>query len=644
MRFNQPFRTFPLRTTLVVSVILTALIVVLICIGIVGIPAYTKAKNEIRSLWEDVARLVALNAREEVARYFESAPTTLKMIEGLVEEGQVQTDNLESILDICYQVLKENPEMTIAYYFRPDGEFYGVFKMKEGFFGSRRTLEANRTRVINYRNKESKWVQFQEEFTDYDPRKRPYWKIALSSPNGGWSQPYLFATTGTEGFSYVLASKNKGKIEGYWGVDFQIDDLILFLHSLKVGKDGVVYLIDQDDLVVAESSSHDRFALKRFIADQLQNRRKNRIFSSLDLPKGLGIEWRIVTSIHENDFLKPIRSDALRSLGFGFIFSFLFLIATAIFFGKITKRLKEIAWEMDEVGNFIFHPRSADSRLFRIREVNAMNHALSKMKAALQSFARYIPVGLVKKLLFSGCPAELGAVKKQVTVMFADIAHFTTMAESMEAQEAVDLVEEFFTFASDSVDVEKGIIDKFIGDAVMALWGAPEAIQEAELAACRAALKMQKKFKDHPKIDHRIGINSGLAMVGNFGSSSRLDYTAMGDEVNIAARLEKLNKEYGTRILMGPSTAEAVKDHFLIRPIDSVILIGRKSPLLVYELMGEKGEMGEKMHKAAAVYHSALDAYLGGQNQKAKDLFEQANDLFGGNDLPSQIMLQRLRA
>jgi adenylate cyclase len=644
MHFNKPFRTFPLRTTLVVSVMTTALIIILMIFVVVGLPAYGKAKNAIRNLWQDIAEQVAFSASEQMLRYFQNGPITLKVIEGLVQEKQLQIDNLETIFDICYRTLRENPEFLTVEYFKNDGTFYGVFRIAGGYEASHRVIDPDgKTAIVNYKIGEgNKWVQTATVTGDYDPRKRPFWKTAMEHPEGGWTDPYRFATTGLQGYTYVLGQKGK---DGFWAVDYEVDHLSDFLRTLKIGQEGLVYILAEDGTVMAESSKHDNKTIDEAWNQYLKSGQKEGFFSIKDrifyanrFPEKYQIPWTVVTSIHEDDFLKPIRRDALISLLYGLIPCVLFLALIAVFFGRVSGRMKEIAWEMDEIGNLAFRVRP-ETRLSRIREVNAMNHALHKMKVALQSFAKYIPVDLIKKLIFSGRAAELGAEKKEVTVFFADMAGFTSMAENLQPQEVVEIMEEFLTGASQEIHREKGIIDKFMGDAVMALWGVPDPVVNPALAACRTALAIKKRFASTPHMKHRIGINTGFAMVGNFGSEERLDYTAIGDTVNIAARLEKFNKQYGTQILLGPQTAAAVQEVMLVRPLNWVMLDGRTHELLAYELLGEKQGMAENIVQAVAAYEQGLDAFQKQHYREAAGLFEKANALFGGADVPSKMLM-----
>ncbi|MBX7067178.1 MAG: hypothetical protein K1X28_08105 [Parachlamydiales bacterium] len=575
------YRTYPLRTTLVVAVLTTAVFMIAIIVISSGLPAYFRTEKTFKLLWQDLAIQVSENATEQTLKYFQDAPITTKVIEGLVEESQLTPDNFETIFDICYRVLKANPNFVNVFYVSKDKAFYGVLEIDNRFVGSYRKMQHTKNFRIGEGNK---WVQSDETTDDYDPEKRPYWKTAMTHPEGGWTDPYIFATTKARGYTYVIGQTSPTGIIGYWGIDFQIDHLSEFIKTLKLGNQGAAWIVAQDGMIIAQTSDASLPPLGNSGFFSFGNR----IYYVNPFPDQWKIPWKVVTSVHENDYIRPIRKTALYSLLYGIIPSVLFLLFSAGFFGRVSIRLKEIAWEMDELSHLTFKERPSDRILSRIREINMMNRSIIHLRAGLESFSKYIPVNLVKKLISSGQAAAAGAEKKQITVLFTDLSGFTSMAESLNANEVTDIVVEFLTAVSNEVHREKGIIDKFIGDAVMALWGTPEPMENHALAACRAALAIQKNLASNPKMKHRIGINTGMAMVGNFGSNERLDYTAIGDTVNVASRLEKLSKQLGVQILIGPDTASAVEKFMDVRPLKSVHVEGREAPLLVYELIGEK--------------------------------------------------------
>jgi adenylate cyclase len=272
------------------------------------------------------------------------------------------------------------------------------------------------------------------------------------------------------------------------------------------------------------------------------------------------------------------------------------------------------------------------------------------MKASLRSFRKFVPAELVRGLLASGQEAKLGGKRQLLTIYFSDLEGFTTVSEQLEPEKLVELLGEYFAAMTGQILEEGGTVDKYIGDAIMAFWGAPNPRDDHALAACRTALKNQAKLRELqrdwqarglPLLKVRIGLNTGEAIVGNIGSEDRLDYTAIGDSVNLASRLEGLNKYYGTTIMLSAATWLAVKDDVVARPLDKVSVKGKKHGALVYELLGMKGDTDEAIVMMAETYAAGLDAYSNKDWATARARFTSVIELRGA-DAPSSQMLERI--
>src|SRR4029077_14550045 len=225
----------------------------------------------------------------------------------------------------------------------------------------------------------------------------------------------------------------------------------------------------------------------------------------------------------------------------------------------IAAPLARVVGEIRHVENFALeevrrHPS-------QVTEISSLSGAIAEMAAGLSAFRKFIPADLVRSLLRQGVEGKPGGAMAELTVMFIDIAGFTGLLERM-GDRVVPLLSRYLDAASEVVVAHGGTIDKFIGDAVMAFWGAPAAQPDHALLCCRAALACQHAIESSGLADDqgrplqiRVGINSGRVLVGNIGSELRLNYTVIGDAVNVASRLESANKNYGTRILIGEATA-----------------------------------------------------------------------------------------
>jgi adenylate cyclase len=223
------------------------------------------------------------------------------------------------------------------------------------------------------------------------------------------------------------------------------------------------------------------------------------------------------------------------------------------------------------------------------------------------AFSRYLHADLVKELCRTQTPLRLGGEERELTVLFADIRDFTTVAERLSAPELTALMNEFFTAMTGAVLAHRGMLDKYIGDSLMAVFGAPLPDAQHALNACRAALAMRSalaplhkrwRAEGSPCLEMRIGINTGRMVIGNMGTERRFDYTVMGDEVNVAARLEGANKALGTDILVSASTSKGAGADAVFRPRGEVEVKGRKQPVAVFELLAATGKEGHETLRA----------------------------------------------
>jgi adenylate cyclase len=214
-----------------------------------------------------------------------------------------------------------------------------------------------------------------------------------------------------------------------------------------------------------------------------------------------------------------------------------------------------------------------------------------------RAFQRYVSPDVVDQLVDNPAALAFGGEVRDLTVLFTDIRDFTTYTERHPPQEVVHTLREYLTAMADQVIANKGTLDKFIGDAVMAIFGAPVRYPDHALRACRAALamidqleKLQAKWVAEGREPFRmgIGINTGEMVVGNLGSEQLFDYTVVGDGVNLGARLESLNKEYSTKrhIIISESTYEAARDAIEVRRLGEVLVKGKTRPVVIYELLG----------------------------------------------------------
>jgi adenylate cyclase len=314
------------------------------------------------------------------------------------------------------------------------------------------------------------------------------------------------------------------------------------------------------------------------------------------LPPQFGKRWQlfIVTPLH--DFTSTFDRNNNRLLFFGLIAIALQILVIYLLSTVISSPLEKLALKVakiEELSGENLPPLESS-----IREVAILSKAIDTLDAAIKSFAAFVPVSLVKQLLESDQKLELGGHSRFLTIFFSDLEAFSTLSEEIPAQDLLLRVSAYLEIVTKIVNEEAGTIDKFIGDGVMAFWGAPALLDEHAWHACVAALRIQRGMKvlnerwneqDQKPLNIRIGIHSDAVLVGNLGSKERMGYTVIGDGVNVAARLEGINKEFGTRICISHSVFKEAGERLCVRPIDDVTVKGRRAKIPIYELMGVFG-------------------------------------------------------
>ena len=277
-----------------------------------------------------------------------------------------------------------------------------------------------------------------------------------------------------------------------------------------------------------------------------------------------------------------------------------------------------------------------------------------------ESFGTYVSPELIDQMYESGEEPSLGGEEGYHTAFFTDIQSFSAFSEKLTASELVALLNQYLTDMTDVLLENNGTLDKYIGDAIVAFYGAPIDVDDHEYWACRTAIEMQDKLAvlreswqaegdRWPEIVHnmqnRIGISSGQMVTGNMGSEARMNYTMMGDNVNTAARLESSAKQYGVYIQIADSTYQSVKDKVVVRDLDNVVVMGKNEPVKVWELISEVGQEPDQYKKILPAYHEALDLYKNQEWSKAIEAFKASDaleDMFGGRKTnPSRIYIPR---
>ncbi|MBF0134880.1 MAG: hypothetical protein H7833_06890 [Magnetococcus sp. DMHC-1] len=360
---------------------------------------------------------------------------------------------------------------------------------------------------------------------------------------------------------------------------------------------------------------------------------------SLEAVLGVDINASKIIS-HEKDYLN--------TMYFIVVVSILIASILGLLFSKrISKPLLLLEQDMSRIQKFdLDHAFDIKSH---VREINTMQSAVINMKNSLRSFKKYVPAELVAELILLRKEAVLEAEKKDLTVFFSDIAGFTTISEQLSPEVLSERLGVYFEGMTSTILQHQGTVDKFIGDAIMAFWGAPGPLPTHELNGCRAALACQRFLatmapecsqKGYPQFVTRMGLCSGEVIVGNMGYKDRLSYTAIGDTVNLASRLESLNKYYGTRIILSETTRARVYDSMVTRFLDVVAVKGKQTGIRIHELIEEQERVSPAIRQFVERHNEGMALYLDQKWQPAARVFEHCLRE-NPQDQPASMLLKR---
>ncbi|MCB9738939.1 MAG: adenylate/guanylate cyclase domain-containing protein [Deltaproteobacteria bacterium] len=276
------------------------------------------------------------------------------------------------------------------------------------------------------------------------------------------------------------------------------------------------------------------------------------------------------------------------------------------------------------------------------------NSAEAARQQIRSAFQQYLSPAVVEELVADPDKLRLGGRRREITAFFSDVAGFTSISEALDPADLTALLNEYLGAMTDVILEEGGTVDKYIGDAIVAMFGAPLDQPDHAERAVRAALRCRQRLAElrpqwvargWPEVGARIGVNSGVAVVGNMGSAQRFDYTMLGDTVNLAARLEGANKAYGIELMIGEKTAALVRDSFVLRELDKIRVKGKQQGVAVFEPVAQAGAADPETARRISEFAIGLTAWRGREWEVARSRFQSAANL---GDEPAKVFLARL--
>lgn len=611
---------FTLRFSML-SIFLTLFVVTMVTvITITSLRFFQSMQTISRQQMSQVTALV----NKELSTVVNPAESSSKLSIKMIENNIIDIKTPDELITYTMRLLASIPNAAMVYWGDEKGNFV-ISRLEDDGTLSSEIINRNLTPATStyiYRDKNSKIIKTTtSENVIYDPRKRPWYLAAKDVQKTTWSNAYVFFSGNNKVLGITSASPvydDKRELIGVFGIDMRLDSISKFLSKQKIGKTGVAFIVDKEGFLIAHPNliqfQQEQEKAKITPIEKLNIPWQTEAFHKLHsheesfiryawngeiylasfqlIPNFKEQEWYISVVIPENDFVGELKESNKMNIIIAMIILILGSILITAFSKTVSKSLKKLVVETHKIKNF--NLTEGETINSHIKEISQLYSGIVSMRKGLKAFKKYVPADLVRLLISKGESARLGGTKKEITILFTDIRDFTGISETTTPEKLMQHLCDYFDQLSQIIKNNQGTIDKYIGDSVMAFWGSPTADKYHALHACRTAYEIIKALNDlnktwehdkKPIMPTRIGIHSGEAIIGNLGSSSRLNYTAIGDTVNAGSRLESINTVYGTQIITSQATKDIVDDDFIFRPLDCIAVKGKREGFTIYELL-----------------------------------------------------------
>jgi adenylate cyclase len=677
-----------------VSLVLAIPALVVLTGGYIAYSSLSSTSEETAELADDLFREVAhLTAERAQSHVATIVPVVELLAESLGDDPSAVHDGALA-LEVT-DAFELEPDLARISYVGTDGELVslchdaevdGQFDVDEGLMGEDGRLHVEEHEIVG-----DQVGPLLRTRVEDDPRQLPFYALARDAGHRVWLPPRHLEETGAPGITLAIpVMTEEHQLLGVLAAELDLSTLGHFVTRLDMSERSRVLLMDADGTLLAhplgerrgeesvmgpepletlatidDEPIHDFYDHLQHHADSQREMREAgvRYFnfrsgeegsathrwlaSMLDFPIDDGVTWRVAALAPEEDFLGFIAESVHHAILVTIAALLLAVLASVFIASRVSEPIGGIVGQMAEVGRFELDSPAPKPSVFA--EIAQMQAAVANMKGGLRSFASYVPRDVVRQVIAQGQEAKLGGSVRDVTLFFSDLAGFTSLSEKVKPQELVDMLSSYLEAMTGVIQSQQGTVDKFMGDGIMAMWGAPKPEGEHAALACEAALRAQRKLdemREKPETAWlvgartRIGIATGSALVGNVGTHNRMNYTAMGDVVNLAARLEAQNKTYGTEVLVAESTYLAATSRVLGRPLDVVAVKGKAQGVRVFGLLCLASEADETSRQIADLSEQALSAYLARDFANAVTLYDRVLAILP-DDSAATVMKER---
>jgi adenylate cyclase len=636
--------------------------------------AYSKAVKE---LSVEVVERYADQTRVHLEGFFEPVKRSLLVAREWGAQGILDMQDVEALNRIFIPMLEQTARITSVNIGSSDGAGWLLLEQEDGWFNRVVTSEEQGEDAhLRYLDGQGNLLRTENKDLGYDPRERPWYTNAAISPGPEevfWTKPYTFFTTREPGITissgWMDPASGKTFVIAF---DIKLIDLSAFTTSLDVSPNGEAVILTEEGNVIGlprafETRDQQKASVMKHLDEleipllQAALRRDGELHQEKGVFSFMSGEWYwwgaieiyplgkvqqllISIMVPERDFLGDVRRQATYMI---LIFIVSLLIAVIMSFmlaSKYSRPLQALAQRSRQIRKLEL--QSGDKITSRLKEVMRLVRAHDDMTSGLESFSRYVPVELVKQLLLQGEVAKIGGVTRELSILFTDIRDFTSISERMNPEALTEHMAGYFDLMLSELGRTEATVDKLIGDAIVAFWGAPnedpDYIQHCVEAVinCMSSLKQfnaASEARGLPRFDTCFGLGTGAVVVGNVGSRTRLNYTALGDTMNLTSRLEGLNRLYGTEAIAMERLVSKAGGGYLFRKLDMVTVKGRKGSETIYELVGREQDVSDERRAFVQRYESAFELYLQREFTRAKEALESLQ-----GDYPGDLSVARL--
>lgn len=649
--------------TLRVSILSIFITLFVLAIVIVTGVTYVRFAGAIEKVSFKFMREVSMTVYNGIVSEINDVAIESKFSANLFQRGILSSDNQQEIVDYTYDVMrlqtKTLPSVQSAFWGDEQGNFILASKLDDHTIASDIVNRKEKDiREVIFRNLQGVESHHHTVFgLDYDPRVRPWYQNAKAKGSLIWTDVYPYHT-GLLGVTAATPVYRDGNFVGVFALNVRLDYLRHFLEMMKVSKHGIVYIVSVSGNIISipgmeqyensklsnVSSANIPWLTESFALYQ-KNHQQEFVFLSegerylavyLPLPEFTPHVWMVGVVVPEKDFTYELINTNYLVLFVGFMMLVLGIFLISMLVTRVVNPLKKLVIETENIKHFEL--QETQPIRSRIKEIFYLSNAIAAMKKGLRSFQKYVPASLVRNLIETGKDSTIGGEKKTLAIFFSDIENFTAIADHMDPNQLMEYMCDYFNELTHIITESQGTLDKYIGDSIMAFWGAPIPVDEACIHAARAILLCKKRLGElylkwqsegHKIFKTRMGLHFGEVVVGNLGSSERLSYTAVGDAINITSRLEALNKIYGTQIIVSDAFYREVKKHFILRKIDCVVVKGKEQSMTIYELLAEdKAELSFDSVAYQTKFKRAFSLYQHQKWEEAIQCFNQCLQIY----------------